>query len=100
MELSQIKIKSIIILLFIIITIIGRTIILKKINKYIDKKFEEEFYNRTNKFTRFLVYLFSNKNKIKHEKTYTYRQNMRIIVNIFIISIISITIIALFFLKI
>jgi uncharacterized integral membrane protein len=83
-------------LLCLVFIIIARNIALKKINNYIDNRFEIEFYNRTNKFTR----IFISKNKkseLEHEYTYLYRRKAQYIANIVtIITILIIIFIAIF----
>jgi peptidoglycan biosynthesis protein MviN/MurJ (putative lipid II flippase) len=57
-------------IIIILTLIIFKKFIVRKINEYIDNKFEEEFYNRTNWFIR----LFISKKKKYHEETDDYRE--------------------------
>jgi len=79
-------------LIFIITT---RNFVLKKINTYIDNRFEIELNNNTNIFERIYLNFFKNKkNKLKDEYTYIYRQKAQYIANI--VTIMTISIIAFF----
>jgi hypothetical protein len=96
MELLLMIIKITGLQLCLILIITARNIVLKKINNYIDNRFEIEFYNRTNRFIR----LFISKNKkseLEYEYTYLYRQKAQYIANIVtIITILIIIFIAIF----
>lgn len=88
------KITSFLLCLVFIIT--ARSIALKKINNYIDNRFEIEFYNRTNRLIRFFI-SENKKSELEHKYTYLYRQKAQYIANIVtIITILIIIFIAIF----
>jgi len=67
---------ALIIGIIIIIALIRLKIfVIKKINEYIDNRFEEEFYNRTNWFIRLFISK-KKKEKIEHEETDDYREKV------------------------
>jgi len=68
-------------LLCLVFTITARSIALKKINNYIDNRFEIEFYNRTNRFTRLFI-SENKKSELEYEYTFLYRQKAQYIANI------------------
>jgi len=51
------------------------------INNYIDNRFEIEFYNRTNRFTRLFI-SENKKSELEYEYTFLYRQKAQYIANI------------------
>ena len=68
-------------LLCLVFIITARSIALKKINNYIDNRFEIEFYNRTNRFTRLFI-SENKKSELEYEYTFLYRQKAQYIANI------------------
>jgi len=96
MEVFFMIIKITILLLSVIFIIKTRSIALKKINKYIDNRFETEFYNRTNRFTRFFI-SENKKSELEYEYTFMYRQKAQSIANfVTLITILIIIFIAIF----
>ena len=80
-------------LLCLVFIITAKSIALNKINTYKDNRFEIEFYNRTNRFTRFFI-SEKKKSELEYEYTYSYRQKVQYIANI--VTIITILIIIFF----
>jgi len=96
MELLLIITKITGLLLCLILIITARSIALKKINNYIDDRFEIEFSNRTNRFTRLFI-SDNKKSELEYKYTYLYKQKAQYTANtVTIIAILIILFIAIF----
>jgi ABC-type uncharacterized transport system fused permease/ATPase subunit len=88
------EIAGLLLCLIFIITIIS--VALNIINKYIDKRFETEFYNKTNKFIRLFI-SENKKDELNHKNTFLYRQTAQFAANS--VTKIAILVIAIFVYK-